>query len=141
MPPRPKTSRSSTDRAPLLVGTPRSERLSNEDEISERFDALLQFVDEDSPPPEEAVVVKLKEPYYACPSCSAPMRLKTNSMSGGRFFGCARFPECRTSRDASEDQEPVPLASNFGVAASMPKRIVPPGCGPETMWDMLMADD
>ena len=42
----------------------------------------------------------------SCPSCEVPMIRRTNSRTGGVFWGCRRFPICRGSRDiGSESRE------------------------------------
>ncbi len=41
----------------------------------------------------------------SCPSCGAPMKLRTartGRNAGGQFWGCTQFPECRGTRDFGE---------------------------------------
>lgn len=37
----------------------------------------------------------------SCPKCSSPMQLRTSGKTGQRFWGCGRYPECRTTRGAT----------------------------------------
>lgn len=37
--------------------------------------------------------------HTPCPDCGGAMLRRTNRASGQKFWGCARFPECRGTRD------------------------------------------
>lgn len=39
--------------------------------------------------------------WIACPSCGAPMSLRTNKGTGSKFWGCTSYPECRGTRPHS----------------------------------------
>ena len=48
----------------------------------------------------------MSEPPPPCPSCGAPLVLrtaKTGRNAGGRFWGCPQFPRCRGTRDFSSE--------------------------------------
>ena len=36
--------------------------------------------------------------WTACPSCGAPMSLRTNKATQSKFWGCTSFPDCRGTR-------------------------------------------
>lgn len=37
-----------------------------------------------------------------CPLCGAKMRLRTNKLTGDKFYGCKSFPGCRGTRTVDE---------------------------------------
>jgi ssDNA-binding Zn-finger/Zn-ribbon topoisomerase 1 len=44
-------------------------------------------------------------PNPQCPRCNSPMVLRHGKC--GRFYGCSRYPECRGTREVSEEHLPT----------------------------------
>lgn len=44
----------------------------------------------------ESLVKDSKDVEMICPNCGARMILRTNKKDGSRFWGCSRYPECKT---------------------------------------------
>lgn len=38
---------------------------------------------------------------FPCPDCGGPMLLRTNRQNGDKFWGCAKYPNCRGTRDSA----------------------------------------
>ena len=38
-----------------------------------------------------------------CPECDGPMVSRKNKSDGSRFWGCAKYPKCKGTRDSMGD--------------------------------------
>jgi ssDNA-binding Zn-finger/Zn-ribbon topoisomerase 1 len=47
-----------------------------------------------------------------CGDCGAPMVLRHNSVTGLRFYGCSRFPECYGKHGCHADGSPLGVPAN-----------------------------
>ena len=43
----------------------------------------------------------MKPENLNCPDCDGPMVSRLNKSNQSRFWGCAKFPECRGTRDVN----------------------------------------